>query len=127
MPVLTFRADNRLVDKVTVVTKTFMRYDCLKRFLESAQLFYPGIRVIVADDSPTKYRETLENADFPHVSQYFMPEFTGWFAGRALAISQVETDFFVWVDDDFVFNTETDLQYMLDVIETTGLQKLTQI
>jgi len=50
-----------------------------------------------------------------------MPAYTGWFAGRALVISQVTTDFFIWVDDDFVFTSETDIQYMIDVITKTGI------
>ena len=30
-----------------------------------------------------------------------MPAYAGWFAGRALVISQVQTEYFIWVDDDF--------------------------
>lgn len=30
------------------------------------------------------------------------------------------TEYFLWVDDDFAFTDETNLEYLLDVIETTG-------
>ena len=49
-----------------------------------------------------------------------MPENSGWFAGRALLISQVQTEFFVWVDDDFEFTAETNLEKLVEVISKTG-------
>ena len=47
---------------------------------------------------------TVEKVDvekYPNVKQYKMPAYAGWFAGRALVISQVQTEYFIWVDDDF--------------------------
>jgi len=49
-----------------------------------------------------------------------MPAEEGWFAGRALAISQVRTPYFVWVDDDTAFNKETNIAEMLKIAEKTG-------
>ena len=56
----------------------------------------------------------------PLVKHYRMPENSGWFAGRALLISQVRTEFFLWVDDDFEFFEETNLERLVDVISKTG-------
>ena len=98
-----------------------MRYKCLTRMLDSIFTYYPRIRVIIADDTPTEWQVLLDRAKYPTVYQYIMPEYLGWFAGRALVISQVETDYFVWVDDDFIFNHESNLRYMLDVLEKTGM------
>ena len=39
--------------------------------------------------------------EFPNARQYKVPWHSGWFAGRALPMSQVETDYFIWFDDDF--------------------------
>ena len=88
--------------------------------LASIQKFYPTLTVIIADDSLDEAYETINTTTFPNAKQYRMPQQSGWFAGRALAISQVETDYFVWVDDDFVFTKLTDLNHLLNVIETTG-------
>jgi hypothetical protein len=49
-----------------------------------------------------------------------MPAEEGWFAGRALAISQVRTPYFVWVDDDTAFNKETNIAEMMQIAEKTG-------
>ncbi len=50
----------------------------------------------------------------PHVSQ-------GWFAGRNLAVSQVTTKYMLWVDDDFIFTANTKLEKLVDVLEKTTL------
>ena len=40
--------------------------------------------------------------------RYFkLPEDNGWNSGRAVLISQVQTEYFVTCDDDFVFNSAT--------------------
>ena len=49
-----------------------------------------------------------------------MPADTGFFAGRALVVSQVQTEYFVYVDDDFEFDSETKLEYLVERIENTG-------
>jgi len=89
LPVLQFRTDNRISSLVTIVTKTLMRYKCLDRLVTSAEKFYPGIKIIVADDSPPDELQHINQTVHPNVKHYIMPPMTGWFAGRALAISQV--------------------------------------
>lgn len=88
--------------------------------LKSAFNFYPGIQVIIADDTPAEAFELVDKKKYPTVKHYMMPEYSGWFAGRALAISQVTTEYFLWVDDDFVFQPNTNLEWQLNVIRTTG-------
>lgn len=41
----------------------------------------------------------------------------GWFAGRNLAISQVTTKYFLWVDDDFVFLKGTRIESFVEIME----------
>lgn len=45
----------------------------------------------------------------------------GWFAGRNLAVSQVTTKYVLWVDDDFIFTSNTKLEKLVDVLERTTL------
>ena len=87
--------------------------------IKSIEKYYPGITLIVADDNPESNFKTLTSERIM-VKQYKMPESEGWFAGRALGASQVRTQFYLWVDDDFVFNKETSLEYMVNVAEKTG-------
>ena len=51
--------------------------------------------------------------------RYFkLPENNGWNSGRALLISQVQTEYFVSCDDDWIFNDATDLETLLDTRDT---------
>ena len=42
-----------------------------------------------------------------HIRYFKLPEDNGWNSGRAVLISQVQTEYFVTCDDDFVFNSAT--------------------
>nr|XP_046272269.1 beta-1,4 N-acetylgalactosaminyltransferase 2-like [Scatophagus argus] len=97
---------------VTITTKTFLRYPQLKVLLSSIRRFYSNIEVIVADDSFEPEHITGE-----HIRHYIMPPAQGWFAGRNLAVSQVTTKYFLWVDDDFVFTEHTKIEKLVEVME----------
>ncbi|XP_005986228.1 beta-1,4 N-acetylgalactosaminyltransferase 1 [Latimeria chalumnae] len=101
---------------VTIATKTFLRYDKLKALISSIRKYYPTVNIIIADDS-----ENPERVEGPYIEQYFMPFGKGWFAGRNLAISQVTTKYFLWVDDDFIFSADTKIEKLVDVLEKTKL------
>ena len=59
MPVLTYREGDTFSDMVTIVTKTFMRYNCLDNLLSSLDQFYPNVRVIIADDTPDALYQSI--------------------------------------------------------------------
>ncbi|XP_045840801.1 beta-1,4 N-acetylgalactosaminyltransferase 2 isoform X1 [Meles meles] len=108
--------ERKLRDLVTVATKTFLRPHKLMTMLRSLREYYPDLTVIVADDS----KEPLKIND-KHVEYYPMPFGKGWFAGRNLAISQVTTKYVLWVDDDFLFTSDTKIEVLVDVLEKTEL------
>ncbi|KAM4617771.1 beta-1,4 N-acetylgalactosaminyltransferase 2-like [Discoglossus pictus] len=109
-------SDQNISSLVTITTKTFLRYDKLRNLIKSIQQFYPDIKIIVADDN-----EDTEKIQEKNVEQYFMPFAKGWFAGRNLAVSQVTTKYFLWVDDDFLFIEQTKLENFVRVLEETDL------
>lgn len=108
--------ERKLRDLVTIATKTFLRPHKLMTLLRSIRDYYPDLTVIVADDS----KRPLEIRD-KHVEYYTMPFGKGWFAGRNLAISQVTTKYVLWVDDDFLFNNNTKIEVLVDVLERSEL------
>uniref|UniRef100_A0A4W3K626 Beta-1,4 N-acetylgalactosaminyltransferase 2-like n=1 Tax=Callorhinchus milii TaxID=7868 RepID=A0A4W3K626_CALMI len=107
---------NNINNLVTVTTKTFLRYNKLQILINSIHQFYPNISIIIADDSANP-----EKIEGPNIEQYFMPFAKGWFAGRNLVVSQVTTKYLLWVDDDFLFTTETKIEKLVDVLENTNL------
>uniref|UniRef100_A0A4W3IPH7 Beta-1,4 N-acetylgalactosaminyltransferase 1-like n=2 Tax=Callorhinchus milii TaxID=7868 RepID=A0A4W3IPH7_CALMI len=84
--------------------------------IDSVRKYYPEVTIIVADDSDKP--ERIQGAFIEH---YIMPFGKGWFAGRNLAISQVTTKYLLWVDDDFIFTTETRIDKLVDILERTTL------
>ncbi|XP_006120510.2 beta-1,4 N-acetylgalactosaminyltransferase 2 isoform X1 [Pelodiscus sinensis] len=109
-------ADRKISSLVTITTKTFLRYHKLRRLIASIRQYYPDIKIIVADDS--RDPEKIEEANVEH---YIMPFGKGWFAGRNLAISQVTTKYYLWVDDDYLFTENTRIDKLVDVLEGTNL------
>ncbi|XP_060110550.1 beta-1,4 N-acetylgalactosaminyltransferase 2-like isoform X1 [Heteronotia binoei] len=107
---------NNIRDLVTITIKTFMRYHKLRILIKSIRQFYPDIKLIVADDS--EHPEKIEEASVEH---YIMPYGKGWFAGRNLAISQVTTKYYLWVDDDYLFTKNTKIEKLVEVLENTNL------
>jgi glycosyltransferase involved in cell wall biosynthesis len=105
------------IDDVTAVIKTFERPLRLNRLVESIKNFYPGMRIIVADDS----REPMARKD---VEYHKMPYDQGLSAGRNFLISKVKTKYFLLLDDDWVFVPETRIQVMIDILENNDIDIL---
>lgn len=111
LPVL-YDMGTDISSQVTITTKTFLRYAQLKVLLSSIRRFYSNITIIIADDSFEPEIITGE-----HIQHYIMPPAQGWFAGRNLAVSQVTTKYFLWVDDDFVFTEKTKIEKLVEIME----------
>ncbi|XP_067284764.1 beta-1,4 N-acetylgalactosaminyltransferase 1-like [Pseudorasbora parva] len=111
VPVL-YDPGKNISSQVTIITKTFMRYKELDILIQSIRKFYPNIKIIVADDSLMP-----EHVSGNNIEHYIMPPAQGWFAGRNLALSQLTTKYFLWVDDDFVFLKESRIESFVEIME----------
>jgi len=105
---------------VTFVTKTYLRSTCVKNLAAGIRKYYPENRLLIADDSPSvenvknqKLESYFESDEFTSVIR--LPVDKGWNSGRNALISQVETEFFIWVDDDFVINFDSNIEGLLEV------------
>ncbi|XP_073670214.1 beta-1,4 N-acetylgalactosaminyltransferase 1-like [Paramisgurnus dabryanus] len=107
-----FDPGNDINSQVTITTKTFLRYRELNVLIDSIRKFYPKIKIIIADDSIT-----TEKVPGKNIEHYIMPPGQGWFAGRNLALSQVDTKYFLWVDDDYVFSNSTKIEKFVEIME----------
>ncbi|XP_002733029.1 beta-1,4 N-acetylgalactosaminyltransferase 1-like [Saccoglossus kowalevskii] len=105
---------NDISGKVTVVSKTFERYECVKRLISSVNTFYPNVTILVADDSREK-----QKLDGNNLKHFLMPFLEGYNAGKNLLVSQVRTKYFLWVDDDFVFTNDTILERFVEKLESS--------
>lgn len=94
------------LDDVTVLIKTFERPRVLRRLVESVRRLYPGLGIVIADDSRVPRR--VEGA-----TTIALPYDSGISAGRNAGLAAIETPFFVLCDDDLVFFRGTRLAPLL--------------
>jgi len=101
---------NPVLDSTTFIVKTFMRPDCLDRLIQSIHRFYPGARILVADDS----HEPVQRSD---AKVYSLPYDSGLSYGRNYLMDRVETKYFVLMDDDHVFTEDTKIEDLIATLE----------
>ena len=95
IPAATEDQQARMRQKVTFVFKSFQRQGLAKRLYKNIQRYYPGVRVIIADDS--KEPLTLTG---PGLTVVQLPFNSGLSRGLNAALERVETPFVVRMDDD---------------------------
>lgn len=82
-------------DNVTIIFKSFERQQMAKRLYQNIQAYYPGVRVIIADDSAKPLELQGE-----HLEVIQLPFNSGLSAGLNRALEKVETPFVIRMDDD---------------------------
>lgn len=100
----------------TILIKTFERGASVARLLDSLQLHYPDVPVIVVDDSRQPTVQSRAN-----VSVIRAPHNCGLSEGRNIGLAAVKTDLFVLMDDDFVVVRGTRLDEMRSLLLTNDL------
>jgi hypothetical protein len=104
---------------ITVCIKTFMRPDILNKTLQSIRDKYKDITILVADDSKKEYIkiDNMELAD----RYYHLKYNSGTSYGRNYLLSQVETKYIIFIDDDHVFTQQTDIEVILYILQRYNL------
>ena len=97
---------------VTVIFKSFERQKMAKRLYKNIQSYYPGIRVIIADDSS----KPLDlQGDSLQVIQ--LPFNSGLSYGLNRALEKVETPYVMRMDDDELLTVKTCLGAQVKFLE----------
>jgi glycosyltransferase involved in cell wall biosynthesis len=101
--------DTRL-DNITANIKTFERPQKLRKLVGSIKRHYPGLKIIVVDDSK-------EPSNLNGVKTIVLPYDSGVSAGRNAGLEATTSKYMLCLDDDFIFNRQTDLLSVLDSME----------
>lgn len=85
----------RMCENATIIFKSFERQKMAKRLYKNIQSYYPGIKVIIADDS----RKPLDLVD-DSLEVIQLPFNSGLSYGLNRALEKVSTPFVIRMDDD---------------------------
>jgi len=99
---------------ITLFIKTFDRPECVDKLINSIRKNYPEVPIMVANDGKLSIPSYDEN-----VSVFRLPFDTGLSYGRNYMVDKCKTKYYVLLDDDFVFNEDTDLGIFYDLIKST--------
>lgn len=98
-------------ENVTFIFKSFERQGMARRLYRSIQAYYPGVRVIIADDS----REPLD-LEGPGLTVIRLPFNSGLSRGLNQALERVSTPYVVRMDDDELLTPGSDFHGHLDFL-----------
>ena len=96
--------------KVTAVIKTFQRPRHCAALVASIRRHYPDLPIIIVDDSRCP-------SDYPGCRIVRLPFDSGLSAGRNAGLATVETEYFLLLDDDFLFCSHTALDGALAILD----------
>ena len=82
----------------------------LLHLLRSIRLIYPTVKILVANDGPLRISgvDMIKNDD--NIEEVVLQNDAGISYGRNLMVSLTKTEYFVLLDDDHLFDYQTDLE-----------------
>ena len=98
-------------ENATFIFKSFQRQSMAKKLYRNIQVYYPGVRVIIADDS----KQPLKIND-PYVTVINLPFNSGLSYGINRALEQVTTPYVIRVDDDELLTPFTNFHGQLQFL-----------
>jgi glycosyltransferase involved in cell wall biosynthesis len=129
--------DYEYIADLTIMIKTFLRPDMLERIINSIGNYQEKNKVIfksiiVGDDSPPKIlkedQEIIKQCklNYPHLSIIYKKyEFNiGCAEGRNRMIKKIETPYFLYCDDDYIFDPNCNINKALSLIKKQQLDIL---
>ena len=112
---------------VTLITKTRYRLSYVANLITSFHKYYPGTRVIIADDFNPSYPAEapegwlrLYDGGNNELITYIQVE-KGISNGRNIALQLTTTEYALFVDDDHVFTDQSNISVLLRVLQYTDV------
>jgi glycosyltransferase involved in cell wall biosynthesis len=108
------------MSNITAVIKNFLRNGKTRNCIDSLLGTYPGIKIIVIDDSYPEYRKeilgTYENLEKMGHKVILTPFDVGVSLGRNIGLENVKTDYTLVGDNDFVYDKRAGVDRMASVL-----------
>lgn len=110
------------MNNITAVIKSFLRNNKTRACIDSLLKTYPGIKVIVIDDSYPEYRAEMDSYynDLKKKGHQviYAPFDIGISAGRNWALENITTEYTLIGDNDFIYTKEAGVDRMKEVLES---------
>ncbi|MCR5450713.1 MAG: nucleotidyltransferase family protein [Solobacterium sp.] len=97
---------------VTFIVKSFERKNLAKGLCRNITHYYPGVRIIIADDSKEPLQINMDNVTVLH-----LPFRSGLSAGLKKALEQVRTPYVMRMDDDELLTVRSKVHRELQYLE----------
>lgn len=107
---------NKKFENITFIIKSYERKSCVEDLVNSISLYIVDPIIIIVDDS----HEPLEFNLKVDVSVFYVGHNLGLSYGRNFAVSKVKTEYFILLDDDFLFTNKTDISFLLETLLKYG-------
>eukprot|EP00178_Gracilaria_changii_P014368 TRINITY_DN40538_c0_g1_i1.p1 TRINITY_DN40538_c0_g1~~TRINITY_DN40538_c0_g1_i1.p1 ORF type:complete len:1191 (-),score=251.15 TRINITY_DN40538_c0_g1_i1:2868-6407(-) len=118
------QVDRSIESQVTVGIKTYVCDPSIVRqvlgLVRSIRVNYPKVRVLLANDGPTKLADAPLIKDDPYTEEVHLAADSGISIGRNHMVNMTTTQYFVLLDDDHVFDEDTDLGIAVDGVGKHG-------
>lgn len=105
------------MEEITIIIKTFLREKRLFCLLESIEKYYKNIKIIIVDDGIKNIESIIKEKYKLEIRYVKIGYDLGLSYGRNLALSLLETKYFLLCDDDFVFTKETNIMELKNILE----------
>ena len=114
------------MENFTFLIKTFERPYCVIRLVKSIYRYYPTAKVLIADDSRGESCKNYFAKHYPDkdIIVYELSQDQGLSFGRNYLVDRVKTEYFVLLDDDFVFDVQTDIETAWKIVKEKKLDIL---
>ena len=109
----TVNETNQLREQCTIIFKSFERQNMARRLYRNIQKYYPGIKVIVVDDSNKPL--VLKGDNLTVIN---LPFNSGLSYGLNIALEKVTTPFVIRMDDDELLTPFSNFEKQLDFLHT---------
>ncbi|CAN8062181.1 unnamed protein product [Agarophyton chilense] len=108
------QVDRSIESQVTVGIKTYVCDPSIVRqvlgLVRSIRVNYPKVRVLLANDGPTALAKAPLIKSDPYTEEVMLAPDSGISIGRNHMVNLTTTQYFVLLDDDHVFDEDTDLR-----------------
>lgn len=111
--------------EITFLIKTFERKYSLVQLLNSIEKWYFNIPIVIVDDSSESIEDIFKENYSGMNIKYIKTDFDiGASRGRNIGLDNIDTEYFLLLDDDFYFREKVDLKKAIEIMEHNELDIL---